>query len=159
MHEGLPKARSEKDDSQGTGFSRLAIFDMPPIADLDLKLVSGKQEKIPSVSHQTPPRGDAAMTFKRVMIFAFLVLLGIPWTSAEAGWWIRNRRYRAYYVAPAPVYVQPYPVYVQPVPVYGQPTRIYIRPALVPARLTPVPVPATSQSIPLQPEPIRAPIP
>ena len=98
------------------------------------------------------------MTFKRVVLFAFLVLLGIPWTSAEAGWW-RYRRYpyRVYYVAP--VYVQPYPVYVQPVPVYGQPTQVYIRPALVPARLTPIPVPATSQSIPLQPEPIRAPIP
>jgi hypothetical protein len=47
MHEGLPKARSEKDYSQGTSFSRLAIFDMPPIAGLDLKLVSGEQEKIP----------------------------------------------------------------------------------------------------------------
>ncbi len=47
MHEGLPKARSEKDDSQGTGFCPLTFFDLSSVPDLDLKLVSDEQEKIP----------------------------------------------------------------------------------------------------------------
>ncbi len=28
-------------------FSRLTLFDMPPVSDLDLKLVSGEEEEIP----------------------------------------------------------------------------------------------------------------
>jgi len=73
------------------------------------------------------------MTFKRVWICALMVLLGISWGTAEAGWWVRYRGYpyRVYYLAPAPVYVQPYPVYVQPVPGFVQPTAVYVRPAPV----------------------------
>jgi hypothetical protein len=95
------------------------------------------------------------MTFKRVLIFASLVLLAIPWSSAEAGWRRRSRRY-AYpvYVTPAPVYVQPYPGYFQPAPVY-------VRPAPVRTRLVPVTVQpplATPEVIPL-PQPIPAQVP
>jgi hypothetical protein len=94
------------------------------------------------------------MIFRRVVILASLVLLAIPWTTAEAGWWLRNRRYRAYYVTPGPVYVQPYPVYVQPVPV--QPAPVYVQPGPFRARLVPVPPPPR---FPVTPEPIAAPVP
>jgi hypothetical protein len=100
------------------------------------------------------------MTFKRVLIFASLVLLAIPWSSAEAGWRRRSRRY-AYpvYVAPAPAFVQPYPGYVQPYPGYVQPAPVYVRPAPVRARLVPVTVqPPLATPIPL-PQAISAPVP
>ena len=101
------------------------------------------------------------MTFKRVTLWTILILLGIPWASAEAGWRYRYRRY-AYpvYVVPAPVYVQtlygqPVPVYVQPRPVYVQP--VPVRTQLVPATIEPPLV--TPRALPAGPEPIRAPIP
>jgi hypothetical protein len=102
------------------------------------------------------------MTFKRVLIFAGLVLLAVPSSSADAGWRRRSRRY-AYpvYVAPAPVYVQPYPGYVQPYPGYVQPAPVYVGPASVRARQVPVTVQpplAAPEIIPL-PQPIPAPVP
>jgi hypothetical protein len=112
------------------------------------------------------------MSFKRVFALA-IVLLGISWTSAQAGWRIgigigwpgyyRPYPYRVY-VAPAPVYVAPAPVCVQPVPAYVQPAPVYMQsapayaPQSAPTQSPPaterIPAPQPTQGLPPQPVPI-----
>ncbi len=108
------------------------------------------------------------MTCRRVLSFAVLAILAMPWGTAQAGWRIgigigwpgyyRPYPYRVYlapgpvYVAPAPVYVQP--VYVQPAPSYPQPVPVYVQPA--PAAVPPAPAtPQNYQNLPPQPVPIK----
>jgi PXPV repeat (3 copies) len=105
------------------------------------------------------------MTFRRVLTLAALVLIAVPWASAQAGWRIGigiglpvYRPAPRVYVVPGPYYVQPAPVYVQPAPVYVQPAPAYVQPVPVapaPAPVAPPAVPQTSQYLPPQPVPIQ----
>ena len=108
---------------------------------------------------------------KRVLLLAFVALLAIPWSSADAYWrggiWIGPGYYRPYpyrvYVGPA-VVVAPAPVVISPVP---QPVYV-VQPAPQPVIVQPAPVqtapvvsqpPATApsgyQSLPSQPVPVQ----
>jgi hypothetical protein len=106
---------------------------------------------------------------KRIVWFASLALLAVPWVGAQAGWRIaigfggpvyyRPYPYRVY-VAPPPVVVAA-PVYVQPAPVYAQPAPVYVpaspAPVAAPATLSGPPplAPTGYQDLPPQPVPIR----
>jgi hypothetical protein len=106
------------------------------------------------------------MTFKRVVLLAFVAFVSVPWASADAWWrggvWVGPGYYRPYpyrvYVGPT-VVVAPVPVVVAPVP----PPVYVVQPAPQPVYVQQAPIvtqpqnaaPSGYQNLPAQPVPVR----
>jgi hypothetical protein len=111
---------------------------------------------------QPVSRGGFPLSRKLLFSLGPLVLLALPWASAQAGWHIGIgiggpvycRPYYGYpvYVSPAPVYVVPPPgaVYVQPPAVYQAAPPVY----QAPTPPTPPTPPTAYPNLPSQPVPV-----